>query len=435
MPETKLMEERPTAVAPQRRSRGRIVWLILGVLALMAALFAAGWLPRAKRLSTIDAEAQEEESSLPIVNVARVKRSQSTSQLLLPGNMTPVTEAYIYARASGYLKKRYVDIGDRVRDGQLMAEIDAPDLDQQVEQARASLSQSRAALAQTQAAREQAESQLRLTSVTLERWKTLVARGVLAKQEGDQKQADYDNASASVRVQEANIRAAQDNARAAEANLSRLDELKGFEKVKAPFAGVVTSRSVDLGALISGTGAGQGSPGSSEMFRVAQNSVLRIMVNVPQSYAPSIRVGEQAVVTLQESRRRKFNGTVTRTANALDPGTRTLLTEVQVKNSDGALLPGMYGQIQFVSERAEPPLLVPGDAVVVRSNGPQVAVVMPDSKIHFEPVDVGRDYGADVEVLGGLNENDRVVVNPSDSVQEGASVKVAQPKQGSAAKK
>ena len=400
-----------------------LLWLVLGLAVVMTVLFLAGWLPREKRVATIDAEAQQEEESIPIVNVAKVKRAQPTSQLLLPGNMNPVTEAYVYARSSGYLKKRYVDIGDRVKEGQLMAEIEAPDLDQQVEQGRASVSQSKAALAQAQAALEQSQSQLRLTSVTLERWKTLVARGVLAKQEGDQKQADYDASAANVKLQDANIRAAQDNVHAAEANLARLAELQGFEKVRAPFVGVVTSRSVDTGAFISSSGASSAGSGGTELFRVAQTNVLRIMVDVPQSYAPAIRVGLPATVTLQESSRRKYTGAVTRTSNALDPNTRTLLTEVQVKNTDGSLLPGMYAQIRFTGERAEPPLLVPGDCLVVRTNGPQVAVVTPENKIHFELVEVGRDFGTDIEVVGGLQENDRVVVNPSDDVKEGVKVK------------
>ncbi len=360
---------------------------------------------------------------------------------MLPGNTSPLNEAYVFARAAGYLKKRYVDIGDHVREGQIMAEIEEPDLDQQVLQARASLAQTRGALGQTQASLEQAQAQLRLQDVTLRRIKTLVTRGVLSQQQGDQAQADYDNAAALVKVAEANVFAAQENVKASEANLARLIELQGYEKIRAPFSGVVTARSVDAGALISANGAGQGTPNlgttnappgsSSELFRVAQVGTLRILVNVPQGYAPEIHVGTQADVTLQGSNR-KYTGKVTRTAQSLDQTTRTMLTEVQVVNRDGSLLPGMYTDIRFKTNRLDPPLLIPGDSLVVRPKGPMVAVLRDGNKVHFEPVNVGRDYGTDIEITGGLQDGDRVIINPSDDVREGAEVKPAAARQKAA---
>jgi RND family efflux transporter MFP subunit len=414
-------------------SAGRFIFLALILAALVAVMFVAGYLPRQKRVKGIEAEAHEEETSLPVVNVAKVKASPPTDELLIPGTMTPVTEAFIFARASGYIKKRYVDIGDQVKVGQVMAEIDAPDLDQQVLQAEAALSQAKAALGQAMASLEQAQSQQRLTSVTNVRWKTLVERGVLAKQEGDQKQADFDNATAVVRVAEANIKAAQDNVKAVDANLSRLKELQRYTSVRAPFTGVVTSRNIDTGSLISATGSGQGSaPGGSsanaggnELFRVAQSDVLRIMINVPQNYASGIRVGMQAKLSLQENANRKYEGKVTRTASSIDPATRTLLTEVQVVNKDGSLLPGMYGNLRFVSSRSHPPLLIPGDSLVIRSSGPQVAVVGEGGKVHFVPVQVGRDYGVEIEVTDGLHGGETVIINPGDDVREGQAVKPA----------
>ncbi len=431
----------PRVPPPHRASRARIVFIVVGLLVFLAVLFLVGYLPRRNRERGIQREAKEEAIELPVVNVVKVKRSAPNAELLLPGNITPLTEAYIFARSSGYLKKRYVDIGDHVREGQLMAEVEAPDLDQQVVQARASVSQTRAALGQAQASLEQNQSQLRLAGVTLERWRVLVNRGVLSKQEGDQKQADYDNAAALVRVGEANVRAAQDNVRASEANLARLQELQSFEKIRAPFTGIVTARSVDAGSLISANGSGQGTPSfgtvgsgnnnanGSELFRVAQIGVLRILVNVPQSYAPAIRVGMPAVVMLQEFSQRKFAGKVTRTSKSIDQNTRTLLTEVQVQNRDGALLPGSYAQIQFVSGRTNPPFLIPGDSVVVRSKGPQVAVLKEDGTVHFQPVDIGRDYGTDLEITNGLQEGQVVVVNPSDDVKEGVKVQPAKDQQ------
>jgi multidrug efflux pump subunit AcrA (membrane-fusion protein) len=427
-------ETRLPQPSAKRAPWGRYLLLALAVVALMAALFLAGYLPRHGREQGLQAGARAEETNVPIVNVAKIRKSPPTSELLLPGSMTPVTEAYVYARSSGYVKKRYVDIGDHVKQGQLLAEIDAPDLDQQVFQAQAALSQARAALNQTEAALEQAHSQERLTKVTLDRWMTLVSKGVLAKQEGDQKQADYDNAAATVRVAEANIRAARENVRASEANVARLLELQSYEKVKAPFTGVVTSRGIDEGSLISASGAGQGTPAigsstananGSELFRLAQVGVLRILINVPQAYCSSVHTGMPATVTLQENSRRKYTGKVTRTANSIDQNTRTLLTEVQVVNQDGSLLPGMYADIQFIGERLDPPLLAPGDSLVTRSNGTQVAVVGPGNKIHFQLVQLGRDYGAEIEITGGLKGGETVVINPSDDVREGDEVKPA----------
>ena len=411
--------------------RGRVVIIGILLLLVLGAMFLAGYLPRLKRESGINREAQDEEASLPIVNVVTVKRSPSNSELQLPGNVTPLTEAFIYARASGYVKRRYVDIGDRVTAGQVLAVIEAPELDQQVSQARASLAQARASVGQTQAALAQTQSQSRLASITLKRWQTLVSRGVLAQQEGDQKQADYDNAQANVRAGEANVKASQEAVRASEANVNRLLELQSFKQIRAPFAGVITARNVDVGALISATGMSQGSnTGSSaagsqggEMFRIAQIAILRVMINVPQSDSAGVRLGQPAYATVAEYPGRKFPGKVTRSSNSFDPASRTLLTEVQVANPNRVLLPGMYAQVLFDNARANPPLIVPGDSIVVRANGAQAALLAASSKVHFQPVTVGRDFGTDTEILSGLNDGDVVIVNPSDDVREGARVK------------
>ncbi len=426
---------------PHVPSRSRIVWIALLLLVLLVVLFFVGYLPRRKREQGINREAQQEETSLPEVNVARVKRSLPTSQLLLPGSMSPLNEAYVFARAAGYVRKRYVDIGDHVVKDQVMAVIEEPDLDAQVAQARAGVAQTQGVVGQTRASLEQSEAQLRLQDVTVRRIKTLVQRGVLSQQQGDQAQADYDNAAALVKVAASNVRAAESNVAAAEANLARLVELQGYEQIRAPFTGVVTARSVDAGALISASGAGQGIPNlgtpsatpgaSTELFRVAQVGILRMLMNVPQAYAPDIHRGSVADVILQGSQRH-YTGTVTRTAQSIDPTSRTMLTEVQIRNSDGSLLPGMYANVQFRTLRSNPPLLVPGDAMVVRANGPRVAVLMNGNKVHYEPVTVGRDYGTDIEITGGLQDGDRVIINPSDEVREGAQVKPASTKQKSA---
>jgi len=313
-----------------------------------------------------------------------------------------------------------VDIGDRVAAGQVLAEIEVPDLDQQVHQARANLLQARAALAQSEANLVRAQSTEHLAQLTVERWKVLVARGVLAKQDGDQKEADYEVGVANRKAQEANVSAAQGSISAAEANLGRLLDLQGFEKITAPFAGLITARNFDVGALVASGGVS-----GRELFPMAQIGVVRIFVDVPQSYAPFIRRGLAAVVTVQQLPARSFAGKVARTSQSLDPNTRTLLTEVDVPNQASLLLPGMYARVSLRTVSAEPPLLVPGDALVTRADGTRVAVVAEDGSVHFQKVSVGRDYGTETEVLSGLEGGELVIINPTDDVREGARVKPA----------
>jgi RND family efflux transporter MFP subunit len=386
----------------------------------LALLLLIGYLPRRERLRTLVAASEKEEHSLPVVNTARVRRGTAASELALPGNIQAITDAPIYARADGYVLKRYVDIGDRVAAGQVLAEIETPDLDQQVHQARANLLQARSALAQAEANLVQAKSTEHLAQLTVERWKVLVARGVLARQDGDQKEADYEVAVANRKAQEANVSAAQSSVTAAEANLERLLDLQGFEKITAPFAGLITARNFDVGALVASGGVS-----GHELFHMAQIGVVRIFVDVPQSYAPFIRTGLEAAVTLEQIPNRSFTGKVARTSQSLDPNTRTLLTEVDVPNQAALLLPGMYARVSLRTVSAEPPLLVPGDALVTRANGTRVAVVAENGAVHFQRVSVGRDYGTETEVLSGLEGGELVIINPTDDVREGARVKPA----------
>ena len=320
--------------------------LIGGCLALLAiAAFLEGYLARKKTTRQLDAAAALRQTSPPLVNVAKVKRAPSRSEVLLPGNITPITEAYVYARAAGYLKRRYVDIGDRVRAGQLLAEIDAPDLDQQVTQAEAAVAQAEGQLGQAEATLQQLIATRDLANLTWKRYQVLTASGAVSRQDGDMQQTASKTAEANVTAGEKNVRAAQEFVRASKATLQRLITLKGYEKITAPFAGVVTSRNVDVGALISATGSSQGPttstssptdvPRGGEVFRVAEISRLRILVSVPQTDAPGIKVGQAADVTVQEFPNRSFPGKVTRTSSSLDAGSRTLLTEVQVANPTG----------------------------------------------------------------------------------------------------
>ena len=400
-----------TAPAPSRRG----LWLLALLLAILIVIgFLKGYLPHRRNEAILVAEADTASKELPTVTVVSVEPSAATGTLVLPGNIEALTEAPILARASGYIQKRYVDIGDRVTSGQLLAEIEAPELDQQVNQARAALDQSRAALEQASANLQQGQAQEQLAKVTAERWKNLQSKGVVSRQENDTYQSQWAAAQANVSALEKAVSSARSNIHAAEANVSRLTDLQGFKGVRAPFAGVITVRNVDVGALVN--------EGSTLLFRMAQNDRLRTYVNVPQSDADSVHTGQIAHLAILDLAGHQFAGTVTRTANALDPATRTLLTEVQVSNSGGLLLPGMYAEVDLTTPRKHPPLLIPGDTLVVRSTGPQVGVVGGDHIVHFQRLRLGRDFGDKIEVLSGLTAGQQVVVNPGDTVQEGAKV-------------
>ena len=400
-----------TPPPPSRRS----LWILALVLVCLIVVgFLKGYIPHRRNEVNLVAEADTASQELPSVTVVGVERSAPNGTLVLPGNIEAVTEAPVLARASGYIQKRYVDIGDRVRAGQLLAEIEAPELDQQVNQARAALDQARAALEQADANQRQGQAQEQLAKVTADRWKNLAARGVVSRQENDTNQSQYAAAQANVAALEKAVASARSNINAAQANLSRLAELQGFKNVRAPFVGVITVRNVDAGALVS--------EASTLLFRIAQTDRLRTYVNVPQSDAGSVRAGQPARLIIQDLGGHQFSGVVTRTANALDPASRTLLVEVQVSNSSGLLLPGMYAQVDLTTPRANPPLLIPGDTLVVRSNGSQVGVVGADHIVHFQRLQLGRDYGDKIEVLSGLEAGQQVVVNPGDTVQEGAKV-------------
>jgi RND family efflux transporter MFP subunit len=404
-------EHAATSAPPSRRG----LWLLALVLAVLIVLgFVKGYIPHRRNEAILAAEADTASKEVPIVTVVGVERSAANGMLILPGNIEAVTEAPVLARASGYIQKRYVDIGDRVKSGQLLAEIEAPELDRQVDQARAAVDQTRAALEQATANLQQGQAQEQLAKVTAERWKNLVAKGAVSRQENDTYQSQFVAAQANVSALEKAVASAHSNIAAAQANLARLTELQGYKSVYAPFAGVITVRNVDVGALVN--------EGSTLLFRMAQTDRLRTYVNVPQSDAASVHVGQIAHLSILDLAGHQFSGTVTRTANSLDPATRTLLTEVQVTNSGGLLIPGMYAQVDLTTPRKNPPLLIPGDTLVVRSNGPQVGVVGADHIVHFQQLQLGRDFGDKIEVLSGLDAGQQVVVNPGDTVQEGAKV-------------
>ncbi len=391
--------------------------------------------------SQINEEAKTRSDARPRVQVQRVRRAPPTSELSIPGTTLPYTEAHIYARSSGYVARRLVDIGDHVRAGQLLATVDSPDLDRQVAQAEAALQQSQASLNQLRA-------QEHLAQVTWDRWKVLVGRGVFSRQEGDQQEANF-------HVAEANVAAGENVIQSNRENLNRLKVLQEYERVTAPFSGVITARNIDVGALINANGSGLGagssgpSPGLSaagvqgnnqgasgnvssnvgastggaqggEMFSIASVDRLRILVSVPEAYTSNIKVGQRAVLSFQERPNDQVPGRVTRTSASIDQNTRTLLVEVQVVN-DGKLVPGMYVLVSFKSTSEQPPIIIPGASIVIRGAKTTVAKVE-NQTIHLQPITVGRDYGELTEVTSGLREGDVIALDVTDEIQEGAKI-------------
>jgi len=392
---------RPAPAAPRRRG---MRWLGGGIAGgVLALILLTGIAPRVAQHHRLTAAAAAVGVSVPTVSVTTVTHDTSPSSVSLPGALTAVQTAAIYARTPGYVRQRFVDIGSRVRAGQLLADIDAPDLDQQVAQARG-------VVAQTRAAQE-------LAHANLVRWQALAVDSAVTAQEVDQMQAAFNEAVA--------------NSNSAVANLERLLQLQAYERVVAPFAGVITARNVDAGALVGTAGgvsetlaAGTGStPGS--LFTIAQTDTLSVYVTVPEDYAAVVAIGKPAVVTVPALPGDTLRGRVARTAGSLDATARTLLTEVRVANPRGVFLPGMYAQVQLALAAGAPPLRVPATALVIRDGPPQVVTVAPDSTAHYQTVTIGRDLGSWVEVTGGLAQGVHIVINPPADLQDGARVRVA----------
>jgi multidrug efflux pump subunit AcrA (membrane-fusion protein) len=433
------------------KNRRPLYWSLFAFFLLVVLVVLAGGLPRYFRNKDIDKSAQQEKNAKPVVETATVQPSKSEAGVAVPGTTIPLTQAYVYARASGYLKKRYVDIGDHVKKDQLLAVIDAPDLDAQVSQARQQVFQAERQL-------DQQKSQLGLATVTVQRYRVLVAKGVFSRQDGDTQEANYASAVA-------NVEAAQRNVDAYKANLEHQIALQSYEQVRAPFAGVISERDVDVGALISAAGvssgaqtspspqgqtssaggtaqAGQtnnsGSSGGTNsaatsaqtpgqggpLFGIEQVQRLRILVSVPEGYAAAIHVGLKAPIAVQEYQGAPLFAEVTRTADSIDPNTRTMLTELQIDNSQGKLIAGMYAVVTFPPARGiQAPLLINGDAIAIRNDQSMVATVV-NGKVRFVPVTIGRDFGSAVEILTGLKADDIIVTDVTDDVVDGASVQI-----------
>lgn len=363
----------PRRHAPERRIA---IWGPLLVVTVLALLIIVGaWHHVRQRREQREFQKAAEKLS---VNVVPAQRDAKPKQLTLPGNIEAFQEATLYPRTNGYIKKWHVDIGDLVKTGQLLAEIETPEVDQQLAQARANFE---------------------IARVTAQRWRELVEKRVVAPQEFDEKVAAYEAAQAAVR---------------------QLEQTQAFNQIVAPFDGKITARRVDVGALVS---AGSS---STPLFSLAQTDPLRVYIYVPQTNAPSIREGMTAKILSPEKTGREFPGTVMRTAGAIDPASRTMQVQVQVPNPDGALYAGMYGQVVFTLQDENAPIVVPANVLSFRAAGPQAATVN-GGKIHWQSVQIGRDFGTTLEVLSGLPENTNVVMNPTDDLQEGVPVEIKPP--------
>ena len=385
-------------------SRTRVVVLGLAGVGVLAVAFVVGYLPRrADRAALVEAN-QVAGGALLTVDVVTPKASSSDRALSLPGSVQPLEETVVYARASGYVRKWYADIGDKVKDGQLLAELDTPELDQELDQARAQLLQAQATLVQSKANRG-------LSQTNLQRYVKLAPSGVVS-------QADLDQRQAMAEVDEANVSVAQASVAAQQANMRRLTQLKSFARVTAPFGGTVTQRTVEVGSLVT---SGNGQP----MYKVAAMDPARVFVQVPQDVAGSVRAGVPAAVTLREYPGRSFGGTVARAAGELDPATRTMNTEVRVPNGDGALLAGMYAQVALNLPSSHRVFEIPATALMSDAHGSRVAVVDAASKIHLITVVVERDTGPTVEIASGLTGTERVAKLASSQFVEDKLVDVA----------
>ena len=400
------------------RRAARLAFVLVAVMLAAAVVVTSGIRTRVKTAAAVKQETLD--LAVPVVSVIHPKRGELRDEIVLPGNVQAYIDSPIYARANGYLKVWHTDIGARVKTGELLAEIDSPELDQQVRQAKSVVQQTEAALEQARANLQQGKTNEGLARVTADRWSKLADSGAVSRQENDQYQAQYQAQSANVQALEKAVAAAQSNIGSAEANLSRLQEMQGFEMVRAPFDGVITARNIDVGALIN---AGNGGL-AQELFHMAATARLRVYVNVPQAYSRAAVPGVTADLTLAEFPGRHFSGKLVRTAEAIDTATRTLLTEVEVNNASGELLPGAYAQVHLKLDTAAPSLILPVNAPLFRSEGLRVGVVH-DSKADLVPVTLGNDYGTAVEVISGLTETDAVIVDPPDSLVSGATVRVA----------
>ena len=414
MIETEIKVVKPPASSS--RFRGGV--LLTAAVVIAAALVVVAGI-RSRMASATAVQEKTLELAVPTVTVVHPSPGDMKNEVLLPGSIQPYSDAPIYARATGYVKSWSADIGARVKAGQILAELDAPDLDQQVQQATSNLQQTEAALEQALASFEQGKSNAELARVTADRWKNLVTRGVVSRQENDQYQAQYQSQVSNVQALDKAISAAKSSVGAMQANLARLQDLQGYKVIRAPFDGVITARNTDVGALVNG---GNGAP-NQELFHEAAVSKLRVFVNVPEAYSRVAVPGIMATLTLAEFPGRGFPGELVRTTGVIDPGTRTLLSEIEVDNHSGELKPGSYAEVHLKLPSATQTLMLPVNAIIFRSEGLQAAIVR-GNKVQLVTVTTGKDSGTQVEIVSGLSASDAVIANPPDSLVSGMEVNV-----------
>ena len=420
MIETEKADKETIKASPGRRAANWI--LALAILGILAVIVNRGIDSRIKAASVVKQETAD--LSIPYVAVVHPKLGDAKQELVLPGNLQSFTYAPIYARSSGYVKTWYADIGARVKAGQPLAEIEAPELDQQVRQAKANLQQAQAALEQALANRQQSKANEDYARITADRWKQLAKQGVVSSQDNDQRQAQYEAQVANGQALDKAIAAARSNVAAQEANIALLQQLQDYRIVKAPFDGVITARNTDIGALVNSVNGGP----AQELFRISAAQKLRVFVNVPEVSSRSAVPGVAAELALSEFPGRRFKGRIARTSEAIDSATRTLLTEIEVDNSSGELKPGSYAEVHLTLPGAQA-LIVPVSAVLFRSEGLRVTVVRNGpSDTHtaeLVPVTLGKDFGNEVEVTSGITAEDLIVDSPPDSITSGEAVRIA----------
>lgn len=377
----------PGTQAPASR---RGIWIALLALAVVAGIVIAGIVPRMRTTAALKTETRD--LAVPTVSVIHPKRGAPQQEVVLPGNIQAFTDSPIYARTNGYLKAWYTDIGAHVKKGQLLAEIDTPEVDQQLQQARADLNT--------------AQANLNLAQITTDRYEGLKGTDSVAQQ-------DVDNAAGDFQAKKAILQSAQHN-------VQRLEQLLSFRKIYAPFDGIVTARNTDVGDLID---SGSSTP-AKEIFHVAAIQRLRVYVNVPQIYSREAKPGLTADLTLGEFPGRRFQGTLVRTANSIDPASRTLLIEVDVNNPGGELLPGAYTEVHLKIPEGASTFILPVNALVFQSQGLQVAEVDSNNHVVLVPVTPGRDFGTEMEIVAGLTGEENIIINPPDSLVSGEAVRV-----------
>jgi len=392
-PASEFVQGQPVAVESARptASRRHLAFLALGVVAGALGLGIASGI-RARTVADTTLRQAAVAAAIVPVNVIAPQPGAPTQEISLPGRTQAFTDTSIFARTSGYVKGWHFDIGAHVKQGQLLAEIESPEVDQQLQQARADLAT--------------AQANLRQAQITADRWSALLESDSVSKQETDQALSALSAMKATVESNAANVR--------------RLEQLQGFERIYAPFDGVITARNIDIGVLVD-AGA---NTSARELFHMAATQTLRVFVAVPEVYSPAARPGTVAALTLDEFPGRSFRGTLVRTANAIDLASRTLLIEVDVDNPRGELLPGAYAFVHLKLPAQVASVSIPASTLLFRAEGLQVAVVR-DGQAQLVPITIGRDYGATVEILAGLRPTDQVVVSPPDSLTSGTRVRIA----------